>query len=102
MPDVSCKWKQCVAEVQVIEDFENGLQYAEAEKILGVREAADCGREYHVRWSDGAPDSWENEDNVSSALVLAFEKDQKEGRAAGADAADVEAQSAKEPAAAGV
>jgi hypothetical protein len=91
-----------VAGVQVIEDFENGLQYAEAERILDVREAADCGREYHVRWSDGAPDSWESEDHVSSALVLAFEKERKEGPAAGSELAEVLAETTKEPAAAGV
>jgi hypothetical protein len=87
----------------VIEDFENGLQYAEAECIRDVRETDDCGREYLVQWVDGAPDSWESEDSISSALVTAFETERRQGAAGngnGVQGGDLK--SAKEPAAAGV
>jgi signal recognition particle 43 kDa protein len=62
--------------MQVKEDFEAGLEYAQAERILDVREV-DCAREYLVQWSDSAQPSWESEDNIASALVVAFEKDRK-------------------------
>lgn len=82
--------------LQVIEDFENGLEYAEAESILDVREAADCAREYFVRWSDGADDSWESEDSISSALVASFEAERKASTVADAKLAESES---KQPAA---
>ena len=91
----------CVRDLQVIQDFENGLQYAEAESILDVRDAPDCGREYLVRWADGAADSWEGEDGISSTLVVAFEKERKSGAGGPETVQKEEAGSAKEPAAAG-
>ena len=57
---------------EVIEDFEAGMEYAEAVGIVGVRNRGDT-RTYLVRWSDGYPDSWENEENVSPDLIRMFE-----------------------------
>lgn len=86
---------------EVIEDFENGMEYAEAECILDVRDAADCEREYLVRWKDGQADSWESEDCISSAIVSAFEAERKEGTPDDA-APETDATAEKQPAAAGV
>jgi hypothetical protein len=58
---------------QVVEYFEAGWQYAEAEAIVGTRGRGDA-REYLVTWSDGAEDSWESEDNVARSLVSEFER----------------------------
>ena len=56
------------------EDFEAGLEYAQAVEILDSREVeGNCGREYLVRWTDGAADSWEDEDNIVASLVQAYE-----------------------------
>lgn len=90
-----------VITVQVIEDFENGMEYAEAECIVDVRDAADCEREYLVRWKDGQADSWESEDCISSATVSAFEAERKEGTPDDA-APETDATAEKKPAAAGV
>lgn len=62
------------------EDFEAGLEYAEAAEILDSRDVeGDCGREYLLRWTDGRPESWEDEDNVVAALVQAFEAERRRG-----------------------
>ena len=95
------KETSAVCDVQVIQDFENCLQYAEAERILDVRDADDCGREYLVAWADGAADSWESEDSISSTLVVAFEKERKSGAADTGPANQEGAAAPKEPAAAG-
>jgi signal recognition particle protein len=57
---------------EVIEDFESGLEYAEAEAVVDVRNRGDS-RTYLVRWGDGYPDSWEEEENVSPDLIRIFE-----------------------------
>ena len=62
---------------EVVQDFEGGLEYAEAAEVVDVRNRGDS-RAYLVRWGDGAPDSWEPEEHVSGDLVAAFEA----GRAA--------------------
>jgi signal recognition particle 43 kDa protein len=69
----------------VIEDFESGLEYAEAEEILDVRNRGDS-RTYLVRWKDGYPDTWEDEEHCSSDLVRIFE----EGRSKGGGAVEME------------
>lgn len=58
---------------EVIEDYESGLEYAEAESILDVRNRGDS-RTYLVKWGDGYPDSWEAEENVSPDLIKIFEE----------------------------
>jgi signal recognition particle protein len=61
---------------EVIEDYESGLEYAEAESIVDVRNRGDS-RTYLVRWGDGYPDSWEDEENVSLDLIKIFEESKK-------------------------
>jgi len=58
---------------EVIQDYECGLEYAEAECIIDVRNRGDS-RTYLVRWGDGYPDSWEDEENVSLDLIRIFEE----------------------------
>lgn len=62
--------------VQVVQDFEAGLEYAEAVLLKDSRRKGDS-KEYLVQWSDGAADSWEGEDNITRALVSAFERERK-------------------------
>jgi hypothetical protein len=59
--------------LQVVQDFEAGVEYAEAVEILESRRKGDA-KEYLIRWADGIPDSWESEDNVRQSMVLAFER----------------------------
>lgn len=56
----------------VVEDYRSGLEYAEADCILDVRNRGDS-RTYLVRWFDDYPDSWEPEENVSEDMVAIFE-----------------------------
>lgn len=58
----------------VRDDFESGLEYAEAEAILD-RKIRKGERYYLVRWKDDYEDSWEIEDNLASELVEAWEKE---------------------------
>ena len=58
---------------EVVEDFNGGLEYAEAESVIGVRNRGDS-RTYLVRWQDDYPDSWEPEEHVSADLVRIFEE----------------------------
>lgn len=57
---------------EVVEDFLSGLEYAEAEAIVDVRNRGDA-KTYLVRWRDGYPDTWEPEENVSQDLIDIFE-----------------------------
>ncbi|KAG7668790.1 hypothetical protein Ndes2526B_g00491 [Nannochloris sp. 'desiccata'] len=61
---------------EVIQDYESGLEYAEAESIVDVRNRGDS-RTYLLRWGDGYPDSWEDEENVSLDLIKIFEESRK-------------------------
>jgi hypothetical protein len=61
----------------VVEDYERGLEYAEAEALLQVRRRG-CSKEYLVRWADGGVDSWESEDHIPRALVSQFERAAKQ------------------------
>ena len=81
----------CVAWLQVAQDYNAGLEYATAVKLVGARKAGDA-KEYMVEWSDGGEATWESEDNITRSLVTAFERSQKEGEAA--PAAEKQLQSA--------
>ena len=61
---------------EVIEDYESGLEYAEAACIVDVRNRGDS-RTYLVRWGDGYPDSWEDEEHVSPDIIKIFEESRK-------------------------
>jgi hypothetical protein len=78
------------APVQVVQDYEKGLEYADAVRIKGVRRAGDA-KEYLIQWADGAPDSWESEDDITRALVTAYEQEAGAAQAAsGAEAKERE------------
>lgn len=61
---------------EVVEDFQSGLEYAEAERILDVRNRGDS-RTYLIKWKDDYPSSWEPEENVSPDLIRLFEEERK-------------------------
>lgn len=58
---------------EVVEDFEAGLEYAQAEAVLDCRQRGTM-RKYLVRWQDGYPDTWEPEEHVSQDLIALFER----------------------------
>jgi signal recognition particle protein len=60
---------------EVVQDFLDGLEYAEAEEIIDVRNKGDS-RSYLIRWKDGR-ESWEPEEHISypQDLIYAFEND---------------------------
>ncbi|KAL4419209.1 hypothetical protein ABPG77_000603 [Micractinium sp. CCAP 211/92] len=60
---------------EVVEDFEAGLEYAQAEAVLGCRQQGTM-RKYLVRWQDGYPDTWEPEEHVSQDLIALYEQQQ--------------------------
>ena len=80
-----------IAWLQVAQDYNAGLEYATAVKLVGARKAGDA-KEYLVEWSDGGKATWESEDNITRSLVTAFERSQKDGEAA--PAAEKQLQSA--------
>ncbi|GAB4853107.1 hypothetical protein Ancab_017291 [Ancistrocladus abbreviatus] len=60
----------------LVRDFEAGLEYAEAQCVLGVRVGEDGKREVLVKWADIEESSWEPEENVDPDLVKEFEETQ--------------------------
>lgn len=71
--------KRWVAE-DLVEDYEAGLEYGVAEKVVGKREGGGEGkREYLVKWVDIEEATWEPEENVDAELIEEFER-QEEGK----------------------
>ena len=69
--------KRWVAE-DVVNDFEAGLEYGVAEKVVGRREGeGERKREYLVKWVDIEEATWEPEENVDAELIQEFERQQK-------------------------
>ncbi|KAI4375808.1 hypothetical protein MLD38_013634 [Melastoma candidum] len=66
---VKAKW---VAE-DLVRDFEQGLEYAVAEGVVGKRVGDDGKMEYLVKWADIEESTWEPEENVDPGLVQEFE-----------------------------
>lgn len=62
------------------EDFQEGLEWAEAAEVLRVVVRGDA-RQYLVRWADSGqyPDSWELEEHLSPSLIAAWEAAQPKG-----------------------
>ncbi|KAJ8422371.1 hypothetical protein Cgig2_006441 [Carnegiea gigantea] len=58
----------------LVSDFEAGLEYAEAQCVLGRRMGDDGKREFLVKWADIDEPTWEPEDNVDSDLIKEFEE----------------------------
>lgn len=65
----------------IIEDFEGGVEYADAEAVEAERRDKAGRVQYLVRWSDGEPSTWEPKANVCLELVAQFEA-QQQGTAA--------------------
>ncbi|CAL8470619.1 g10161 [Coccomyxa elongata] len=61
----------------VVEDFDAGLEYGEAERILKSVQRGDT-REYLVQWKDDYPDSWEVEDHLPQHIIAEFEERQRQ------------------------
>ncbi|ERM96582.1 signal recognition particle 43 kDa protein, chloroplastic [Amborella trichopoda] len=56
-------------------DFEEGLEYAVAEAVVGRRKAEEKeGWEYLVKWADIDVPTWEPQENVDPELVAEFER----------------------------
>uniref|UniRef100_A0A7N0T828 Chromo domain-containing protein n=1 Tax=Kalanchoe fedtschenkoi TaxID=63787 RepID=A0A7N0T828_KALFE len=72
-----CEWvKKGLIDAVLVRDYEAGLEYAVAEKILDRREVDGGMREFLVKWTDLDDATWEPEENVDPELVLEFERSQ--------------------------
>mmetsp|Transcript_2132 Transcript_2132/g.4936 ORF Transcript_2132/g.4936 Transcript_2132/m.4936 type:complete len:241 (+) Transcript_2132:674-1396(+) len=79
----------------LVEDFDGGLEYAEAEEILDKRVRTETGNflldgkeeetvqitEYLVNWKDDYPQSWEPEDNIAQEMLEDFNHDPSQTKA---------------------
>lgn len=57
----------------LVKDFEDGLEYAVAECLVGRREGEEGRREYLVKWTDIEEATWEPEENVDPDLIKEYE-----------------------------
>ncbi|CAM8984982.1 unnamed protein product [Rhodiola kirilowii] len=70
-----CEWvKKGLIDAGLVRDYEEGLEYAVAEKILEKRDGEEGRIEYLVKWTDMDDATWEPEENVDPELVLEFQK----------------------------
>lgn len=60
----------------LIKDYEEGLEYGIAERIVEKREV-DGKPEYLVQWADSAQDTWEPVENIADEIIAEFENQQK-------------------------
>ncbi|GMP37378.1 hypothetical protein CsSME_00009088 [Camellia sinensis var. sinensis] len=58
----------------LVRNFEEGLEYAVAECLVGRREGDGGRREYLVKWTDKEEATWEPEENVDPDLIRDFEE----------------------------
>ncbi|EOA33811.1 hypothetical protein CARUB_v10021283mg [Capsella rubella] len=75
-----CEWVKGVHVAEdVAKDYEDGLEYAVAESVIGKR-MGDDGKtiEYLVKWTDMADATWEPQDNVDSTLVQLYLQQQED------------------------
>ncbi|ESQ45986.1 hypothetical protein EUTSA_v10000208mg [Eutrema salsugineum] len=71
-----CEWVKGVHVAEdVVKDYEAGLEYAVAERVMGKRMGDDGKTEYLVKWTDMADATWEPQENVDSSLVLLYEQE---------------------------
>eukprot|EP00271_Cylindrocystis_brebissonii_P014168 TRINITY_DN35429_c0_g1_i1.p1 TRINITY_DN35429_c0_g1~~TRINITY_DN35429_c0_g1_i1.p1 ORF type:complete len:443 (+),score=89.68 TRINITY_DN35429_c0_g1_i1:287-1615(+) len=57
----------------LIQNYEEGVEYGVALKIVEKREGKEGRVEYLVKWEDSEEDTWEPEENVEVEIVAAFE-----------------------------
>lgn len=57
----------------LIGDFQAGLEYGVAEKLLEKRDLPKGRAEYLVKWSDDSEDTWEPEINLAPEIIAEFE-----------------------------
>ncbi|KAJ0806115.1 putative signal-recognition-particle GTPase [Helianthus annuus] len=57
----------------LVKDFEDGLEYAVAECVIGRRDGEEGKNEYLVKWTDLEEATWEPEENVDPELIKEFE-----------------------------
>ncbi|KAJ0616363.1 putative signal-recognition-particle GTPase [Helianthus annuus] len=57
----------------LVKDFEDGLEYAVAECVIGRRDGEEGKNEYLVKWTDLEEGTWEPEENVDPELIKEFE-----------------------------
>ncbi|KAL1226252.1 Signal recognition particle 43 kDa protein [Cardamine amara subsp. amara] len=72
-----CEWvKRVHVAEDVAKDYEDGLEYAVAERVMGKR-MGDDGKttEYLVKWTDLTDATWEPQENVDSTLVQLYEEE---------------------------
>ncbi|KAL9687344.1 hypothetical protein QQ045_031744 [Rhodiola kirilowii] len=70
-----CEWvKKGLIDAGLVRDYEEGLEYAIAEKILEKRDGEEGRIEYLVKWTDMDDATWEPDENVDPELVLEFQK----------------------------
>ncbi|KAG2314337.1 hypothetical protein Bca4012_065004 [Brassica carinata] len=73
-----CDWVKGVHVAEdVVKDYEAGLEYAVAERVMGKRMGDDGKTEYLVKWTDMADATWEPEENVDTSLVQLFEQEEE-------------------------
>eukprot|EP01025_Chloroclados_australasicus_P041405 TRINITY_DN4385_c0_g1_i2.p1 TRINITY_DN4385_c0_g1~~TRINITY_DN4385_c0_g1_i2.p1 ORF type:complete len:163 (+),score=31.06 TRINITY_DN4385_c0_g1_i2:154-642(+) len=72
---------------EVRQDYEAGLEYAEAISVSAVR-GRGMAKEYLVKWADGAEDSWESEDHVAKNLITDFERQRRQKSSANGTASE--------------
>uniref|UniRef100_A0A803MJT9 Chromo domain-containing protein n=1 Tax=Chenopodium quinoa TaxID=63459 RepID=A0A803MJT9_CHEQI len=58
----------------LVRDFEDGLEYAEAQGVIGQRVRDDGKKEFLVKWVDYEDPTWEPEENVDPDLIKEFEE----------------------------
>ncbi|PIA32909.1 hypothetical protein AQUCO_04300094v1 [Aquilegia coerulea] len=63
----------------LVKDFEDGLEYAVAEGVVGRREGEEGKKEYLVKWTDIEEATWEPEENVDPVLIKLFEEGEGSG-----------------------
>ncbi|KAI3716669.1 hypothetical protein L1987_67699 [Smallanthus sonchifolius] len=64
---------------ELIKDFEDGLEYAVAECVIGKRDGEEGKMDYLVKWTDLEEATWEPKENVDPELIKAFESSGNDG-----------------------
>ncbi|CAA7050828.1 unnamed protein product [Microthlaspi erraticum] len=71
-----CEWVKGIHVAEdVAKDYEAGLEYAVAERVMGKRIGDDGTTEFLVKWTDMADATWEPQENVDSTLVQLYEQE---------------------------